>query len=140
MCIYSCRPREYVVQETLEHSSTVDENLEKLMDSGFGIVTRNLTDSGEKISPSDKMLSIDEQNLSGELMAAKKLIILKYMEKEFNKTLEENKDATTAVIGMGPDGGPVIGIVKEGKLLSNIGMTIYYNPKGQQIAKFMMIN
>ena len=136
--IYSCRSRDDVIKETLQHSATVEENLEKLLDAGIGICADT-----PKLEPSKNMslLSEKEKTFMNDLRKGRKLIKLKKLdlEKEFKEVYAQHNKAELMMVSMLNNGGPVFGLVEENKLVSNIGVHMYYNSDGKQVNEYVLI-
>lgn len=134
--LYSCRPREYVIKETLENSKSIEENLEKLLDCGVCVCINE-----EKISPDDIMMKEKEKDTMNELSKGKKLLKLRELdlEKEFSVAYEKNKDAEMVVVGMKNNGGPILALSKDGRIVSNVGIHIYHDADGNKVHEYMII-
>lgn len=66
----SCRPREYVIKETLTHSKSMEENFKKLKNSG----TLIMFSEGEVLDKNDKI--IGQSELFSKIQEGKKKIVL----------------------------------------------------------------
>lgn len=95
----------------------------------------------EKIRPNDKILQSQEKNILNYLSNGKKLIRLKKidLETEFNKACEENEGADMVVVGLNRNGGPILALSKDGKIVSNIGIKIYHDSDGNKITSFILL-
>ena len=137
--LYSCRPRDYVIKETLEHSKSIEENLEKLKESGDII---SLDEEKFAISKSDKLLSEEEQSLSSLVLKGKKLLKVTKVDlaKILNKAHEENPDATLAMYAMAHDGSPIFALVKNNKIICPIGMKISHDSNGDKVCSYIPLS
>lgn len=137
--LYSCRPRDYVIKETLQHSKSIEENLEKLKESGDII---SLEEDKFAISKSDKLLSESEMNLSSLVLKGKKLLKVKKVDlaEIFNNTLEKNSDATLAMHAMAHDGSPIFALVKNNRIISPIGLQISLDTNGNKVHSYLPLS
>ena len=121
--LYSCRPRDYVIEETLRHSRTMEENLDKLEESGF-VITKDITKEREE--KDFKRLSDQEISLANLIKEGKKLVVVKTVnpKDEYERCQKDNPDVEPSMIALGPTGAAVMALVKNGKLLSPMGFEI----------------
>lgn len=135
----SCRPREDVIKETLTHSESLEENLEKLENAG-DYVHFELDNLDESLAEGDIKLNDAEIEMSKKIMNGEKLAVLTKadLEKEFMKDLNNNPGAQIVACGTLSDKTPISGLVKDGKLVSNIGMNIFMH-NGQQMVEYMYL-
>lgn len=138
--LYSCRPREYVIQETLKHSRSMEENLEKLEESGFVITKDDKVDKNDtRVRPlSENEKSLAELIKEGNMKAT---IITINPKEEYERCVSMNPGCEPSLVAMGPNGEAIMGLVKDGKLLSKIGfeMGMYDFKTHQKYVKFKSI-
>lgn len=136
--IYSCRPRQEVIEETLTHHSSIDENLKKLEEAGIGIVVNTTED---RIIPTDIVPSESTKQMSAHIMEGTKRIIVSVVDPEqiFNDIMNNNEGAELALIAMTHNGGAIMGIVKDGHLLSDIGLQIDHDTYGNKRITYVPI-
>ena len=131
---FSCRPREYVIKETLEFRESIEENLEKLEISG-----NICSNEKKKISDNDVLMN-DKEIKFGELISkGLKMINFKEINFEdvFNKYQNENPNATLSMMGMGPNGEAIMGLGLDGKIICPIGLSITINSDGEQTINYI---
>jgi hypothetical protein len=131
----SCRPREYVIKETLEYCSSMEENLEKLAESG-DIVSKN---GNQKISENDVVLNNKEISLAQLIKEGKKLISFKKVDlKEiFSEAEKKYPNAKTFVCAMGYNGAPIFALIENSKIVCPIGITASFDNNGNQIISYV---
>ena len=114
--VFSCRPREEVISETLKHSESMEENLKKLEQTGVFV------SSNEQEEPNVQVLSEEHMSLSKLISLGKKKLILKNINpmEEFNNARYKNPGLEPSAIGFN-NGVPVFGLVKDNKLVSPFG-------------------
>ena len=132
----SCRPRDYVIQETLTHSESMEENLEKLEEAGEMIT---FTQDNSTLAERDIKISEERLPLTKLIQNGKKLIKIREvnLEEIFQKCSEQNLDVEPSVIRMLPDGSPILALVKNGKIICPIGINIYFNQSGEQMIRYI---
>ena len=138
--LISCRPREYVVKETLTHSSTMEENFEKLEEAGDYVhfdsknVDAALTDGDIKIDES-------EMELSKKIGMCEKLVTVKKLDlqKTFQEDMANNGGAHIKIFARMTDGSSIMGMFKNGKMVSDIGFSIFVDENNQQKTKYIHI-
>lgn len=136
---YSCRPRKYVISETLEFSKSIEENLEKLELAGSIV---NLGDKFQKATDRDVVLSQKEIDFGELIGQGKKLIKFEKVnfEEVFKKHESDNPGARLVVVALAPNGGPVLGLVKDSALVCPIGVNIYNDNEGNQKFNYIPLN
>lgn len=114
--VFSCRPREEVIYETLKHSESMEENLKNLEQTGVFV------SSNEQEEPNVQVLSEEHMSLSKLISLGKKKLILKNINpmEEFNNARYKNPGLEPSAIGFN-NGVPVFGLVKDNKLVSPFG-------------------
>lgn len=123
--VFSCRPREEVISETLKHSESMEENLKKLEQTGVFV------SSSERIKDEPNVQALSEElgiglahamSLSKLISLGKKKLILKNINpmEEFNNARYKNPGLEPSAIGFN-NGVPVFGLVKDNKLVSPFG-------------------
>ena len=87
----SCRQRKDVITETLIHSLTMEENLEKLKEAGDVIIISDL----ENVLDKNTDIKIDKNNLNLSIQKGKKLLQINEssLEDIFNRAIMENPNA-----------------------------------------------
>ena len=132
--LVSCRPREYVIKETLDHSSSMEENLEKLMIAGE-LVNKNET----KISPDDVILSESEKSLSQLIREGKKLIRFKEVnfEEIFINAQKKYPNCQPQLYAMGRNGESILALINYGLIVCPIGICISITSTGEQKYQFV---
>lgn len=130
------RPREYVIKETLEYSSSIEENLEKLENAGDIVsVTSNIS----KLSSSDMLYEDKEQKLCKSIMEGKKL--MKFTNVDFSEMFEnyykQFPNAELAVHGMTQTGGAIMVLVDNNKIVCPISVIISHNQQGEQVFQYV---
>ena len=133
--IYSCRPRNAVIEETLEHHKTLRDNLDLLDDAGFMVIKSDSQTSG--INEFDDT----QKSVADLLKEGKKLlrIIKVSLEESFQCTLKSNPDAKVVSIGGFSDGSKIMGIVDSTGIISHVAMLIETNESGQETRKYIKI-
>lgn len=132
---YSCRPRKYVIEETLTHSKSMEENLEKLEESGDIINIIN------KLNNTEAELSKGDKDLSLLIREGKKLmkVIKVELSEIFKKTYEENKDAAMTMHAMGNDGSPIFALVKSNQIICPVGVKISIDTDGNKVQSYVAL-
>lgn len=124
----SCRKRKYVIEETLSHNISMEDNLEKLEESGdFMIFGTNPKKDDEKT----KLVS-----LVGE---GKKLIKLEDIdfEDEFQEILDKNENAKLILYAILMDDSEIHVIADGEKILCPIGLNIIKTEEGEELRQFI---
>ncbi|AYV82016.1 MAG: hypothetical protein Homavirus2_20 [Homavirus sp.] len=127
-CIYSCRPKEYALKELLKHSSSYEENFEKLNNVGRICFNSDIID--KKITQfSDSEKDILQQIRNAEVKLNVEIIDAKT---HFEQTCNviRNKYGVypkKVVIGLNHHGGPIYGLALDDKLVSSIGYSEFYD-------------
>tara|TARA_B100000886_G_scaffold183994_1_gene126233 strand:- start:901 stop:1662 length:762 start_codon:yes stop_codon:yes gene_type:complete len=132
----SCRPRKYVIEETLKYSSSIEENLEKLDEAGEIV---NINSDKSKLSNNDVMLDNKEIDLSKLIIECRKLMKVKKVElsKIFEDSYKQFPKATMAMHAMAHDGSPIMALVNEDKIVCPIGVKITMNNRGERTEEFV---
>ena len=130
----SCRPRNYVIQETLTYSESMDENLEKLEEAGE-FITFNVDDS--ILADGDIKIPDESIPLTKLIQNGKKLAKIRKInfEEVFQKCSEQHPDAEVKMIKMMNDGSPLLALIKDSQIVCPIGINITYQ-NGEKIAKY----
>ena len=133
--IYSCRPRNSVIKETLEHHKTLRDNLDLLDDAGFMVIKSDLQNSG--INEFDDT----QKSVADLLKEGKKLLrIVKIsLEESFQCTLKSHPDAKIVQIGGFNDGSKIMGIVNSTGIVSQVAFMVETNESGQETRKYFNI-
>ncbi|MBI96548.1 hypothetical protein CL656_05330 [bacterium] len=136
--IVSCRPREFVIKETLDHSSSIEENLEKL-EYGGDII--NVIEGGdnEPLSKNDYMLNEKEKSLNEIILEGKKLVTFKEVnfEEVFANAQKEHPNSKPQLYAMGRNGEPIFALVNDGVIVCQIGFCIAITSTREKIYKFV---
>ena len=116
--IFSCRPRDEVISETLKHSESMEENLKKLEQTGVFVSTEERI----KDEPNVQEMSEEYASLSELISLGRKRLVAKNInpEEEFKKDRSKNPDLEPSSIGF-DNGVQVFGLVKDNKLVSPYG-------------------
>ena len=136
---YSCRPRKYVIEETLKFRKSIEENLEKLELAGSVI---SIGDKIQKISEMHEIFNQKENDLGELIGQGRKLIKFQKVnfEQVFKKHESDNPGARLVVVAVAPNGGPILGLVKDSALVCRIGVNIYYDNERQKVSKYIPLN
>ena len=126
----SCRPRKYVIEETLSHNESIEDNLNKLEEAGDMVVFNNDVPEGDV-----RVEQTDETDL---LQEGKKKIVIKKVSYEeiFKKTYEKYPNAKPAVYSMLSDGSPLYVLVDNNQIVCPIGMSPYTENNEQKVKYF----
>ncbi len=134
--IFSCHPREEVITETLNHSDSMEENLEKLEKTGVFIPVGMETEDTQTIL--DNNLSLPD--LIG--LGKKKIVVtVVNPQEEFEKDHSKYLDLAPVQIGVN-NGLAVFGLVKNKQLVSSFGFemgTTTVDDKEQKFINFRAI-
>lgn len=135
--IVSCRPRHFVIKEVLEHSSSIQENLNKLEEAGE--LTNKIVGNEDTLHKNDYILNDNEKTLSQLILEGKKLIKFEKVnfEETFKKAQEEYPNSEPKLYAMGKNGEPILALVNEGKIVCPIGICISMSANGKQIVTFV---
>lgn len=133
--IYSCRPRDSVIKETLEHHRTLRDNLELLDDAGFMVKKSEVQNSGIK-EFSDVQKSVAELLSEGKKLLK---VVEISLEESFQCTIKSNPDAKVVPIGGFNDGSKIMGIVNSTGIISHVAMLIETNESGHESRKYIKI-
>lgn len=131
----SCRPRNLVIEETLTHSKSMEENLEKLELGGdFITFTEDILDEKEDIK-------INKSDINSKLQAGTKLVKLELRdyEKIFNQYKNDNPDAKILTYATLQNGAPFNILVEENKIVCPVGFHPYTDSEGNTKYKYMPI-
>ena len=135
--IVSCRPREYVIKETLENSASMEENLEKLENAGE--ICNNMKGDTEPLSKSDYVFNEREKSLNQLILEGKKLITFKEVDFEeiFRNAQNQYPNSQPQLYAMGKNGEPILALINEKKIVCPIGLYICMSSTGEQTYKFV---
>lgn len=122
----SCRPRQSVIEETLTHSSSMEENLCKLKEAGDLMIITDLDD----ILDTKTDIKIDQNDLNAQIQAGTKLLkITKFtLEEIFMKTAAANPTAKVV-----PICANISGLIDNGKIICQVGICLPSN-------KYVLLN
>jgi len=136
--IISCRPRALVIKETLEHSSSIEENLSKLEESGE--ITKKDIDNNFLLSDNDDVLSKGERSLTELVLEGKRLI--KFTEVNFEEIYQNAKKnfplSKEVLYKMGKNGESILALVNDGKIICPIGICILIE-SDQKVIKYVLL-
>ena len=134
----SCRPREYVIKETLTYSSSMEENLEKLEDAGEFIV---LTSNKDEVIIPNEDTKIEQNDINNKIQdgSVKLNIVTVNFEEMLNNAKNEHPNAKLMVRSMLKDGSPILVLVDNNTIVCPIGVNIYHNEKGEKLIRYMPI-
>ena len=134
--IFSCHPRDQVVEETLKHSESMEENLLKLEQTGVFISSESTSEDTPTVP--DDQLSLPELVALGK----KKMIVTSVNpQEEFEKDHSNYPDLEPVQIGV-DKGLAVFGLVKDKQLVSSYGFemgTTTIDDKEQKFLNFRAI-
>ena len=133
----SCRPRKYVIEEILSHSSTLEENLEKLKKSGDFIIY----DEKKNSVLNDDVQKVDKNDFNTMLQEGRLLLTVKSIDAEeiFTKCCNENPGAKLELFSLLPDGSPLTVLTLDNKIICDIGVNIYFKD-GKKCMRYMSVN
>lgn len=129
-----------------------NENLEKLEVSGLmthpSIFSEGNKEKLEKfgdIKPLDKLDSKNKMTLlcNGHIkLNIENKQIDEILDEDMKKAKEKYPEAevTNTMVGMGPSGGPILGFFINDKLISQIGVTIFFDKTGKQVMEYVLLN
>ena len=135
--IASCRPRHLVIQEVLQHSSSIEENLEKLEEAGE-IVNKEVGNS-DPLSSKDYVLNDNEKSLNELILEGKRLIKFERVsfEEIFKKAQSDYPNSQPQLYSMGKKGEPILALVNEGQIICPIGICISMSDNGEKLISFV---
>lgn len=136
----SCRPRDHVIEETLTHSESVEENLTKLLEAG-DYYAFDLDKADESVAEKDIKFNEAEISLSEMIGQGKKLAIVTKMnlQYEFEKDSVASPNAQLVVYAMMNDGSPLSVLAENGLLVSNVGVNIFHDDEGNKCVKYLYL-
>jgi len=132
----SCRPRELVIKETLTHSRTLEENLEKLRDAG-DLVIRDQDDVPTAEKFPESQMPLNKAISEGLKKAVAKVVDLREV---LQRDLQECPDAQPVLYAMDPHGTPVFIYVHDGKLASRVAFSIGYDENGNKVTRLITVS
>lgn len=135
--IVSCRPREYVIKETLDHSSSIEENLEKLEYGGD--ICNSIKGDDKPLSKNDYLLNDKEKSLNELILEGKKLVRFKEVnfEEIFINTQNKYPNSQPQLYAMGRNGEPIFALVNDGVIICQIGLCITMTNTGEKEYEFV---
>lgn len=142
-CIYSCRPKEAAIKEVLHNWKTYEDNFEALKYTGATVFSELNKDKlvGQKVFSEHEMsdfelISNNLNKIMFEFVPTEDLI------KELKAELKNKfkKDPEEVMLGMSDKGGPFFGFAIDGKIVSNIGFTMYHDKSGKLITEMIKIS
>ena len=121
--IVSCRPRHLVIKEVLTCHPDESDNLHHLLYAGY------ITTGEETSVPDVHILNENERTTMERLSSGTVLLKLNKVNPReiFERALQENPGIEPVIIGTYHDGSPKLAIVKDGQLLCDIVMRIFYS-------------
>ena len=129
----SCRPREYVIKETLTHSSSMEENLDKLAEAGDLFCFNNEDDAftGD--------IKIDQNDVNKQIQNGTRRIKLETISFEnlVNEAKQLHPKADLAAHAFLNDGSILMALVDDNKIVCPIGLNIYHDKDGTQCVRYM---
>ena len=134
---FSCRPRDYVIKETLEFSKSLEENMEKLEISG-----NICSNEKKKISDNDVILNNEQIEFGKLISKGLKMINIKEINFEdvFNKYQNENPNATIGMVAMGHNGEAIMALILNGQIICPIGLSIGHDTDGNKKINYIPLN
>jgi hypothetical protein len=134
-CVYSCRPKEYAINEVLQHWPTYEKNFENLKYAG-SLACENINDD---TFPGTIKFDNDEMQFNDHIVNnTKKLIYEEITPSEFlNDVVDECKEKygeepKEIFIGYSTIGTPVYGLVINNNLVCAMGYTVYNDETGEE--------
>lgn len=129
----SCRPREYVIKETLTHSSSMEENLDKLEEAG-DLLSFKIEDDAFK---SD--IKIDKNEVNKEIQNGTRRIKLETIQFEnlINEAKELHPNADFAAHAFLNDGSILMALIDDNKIVCPVGLNIYHDKEGTQRVRYI---
>ena len=152
-CYFSCKPREYALQEVLDNYTSYDENFENLNKAGnlcINMENTNMENTNIENNENNENIENIENNESSlikKLMNNKiKLIFKKLTPKESIEQMSEDIIKTTGgkptihIIGKLNDESPIMAfLLNDGKVASNIAWSLQ-KENGETIYKLIDLN
>ena len=129
----SCRPREAVIEETLTHSSSMEENLDKLEEAGDLIGFKNEDDAFKD----DK--KIDQNEVNNQIQDGNMRIKLEKISFEnlINEAKQLHPKADFAAHAFLNDGSILMALIDDNKIVCPIGLNIYHDKEGTQRVRYI---
>lgn len=137
--MFSCRPPPFAMEEVLKHSSTYEENLEKLANAGSFFSDGKNLDIYE--CPDFEKIDDEEQKLSVKVIYNK--VLIRISEKQillsqyFARLEKQYPDVSASPVGIHQSGGPIFAFISKGEMVSNIGFYIFFDGNGDQCVKII---
>ena len=131
----ACKPRNLVIKETLTHSSSMEENLNKLEHGGdFITFTNDILDEKTDII-------INKDEINSKIHEGTKLIKLQLInyEKIFNDCKDKHPKAEVVVYALLENGNPFYILVENKQIICSIGFHPYTDSDGNTNNKYMPI-
>jgi hypothetical protein len=135
-CIFSCKPKQYALAEVLTHSSSYEENLEKLNETSLEIIYENISYLKKDLDMS--LINKLSKNIIKCVINSKQCI-----DDEMTKLRKDGHDPILSLCGMtrGCGGGaPIFGIMVNGKLASDMGIITEVDYDGQISSKIVKLS
>lgn len=136
----SCRPRNHVIKETLTHSKSIEENLNKLFEAG-DYYAFDLDKAEKSLAKGDIKYNDAEISLSELIGQGKKLATVTKLDlqAEFEKDSASSPNAQLVMYAMMSDGSPISVLAENGLLVSNVGVNIYHDEEGNKCIRYLYL-
>ena len=148
MLVASCRPKDDAMRELLTYHRSYEDNFNLLNDCG-GMVSIKETITEEEFNKQieeKRNKSLDQIDIYDKLThnrikvgSVSNRTPKEVLEDDIKKVEKTGMKVEQKMVGMGPGGGPILGYFTEAGLISGIGVHIYHNESGEQMARFIKI-
>lgn len=142
-CIYSCRPKQYAIEEVLTNWKSYEESFEKLAETGFITVIDMKKEKKEDIQVGDEHLHIlnDSERTKNNFISdnTKKINFITISINDYlsdlikSITTKFGKAPEQKLVGLTRNGGGIMGLFIDDELVSDIGITMERNQKMELI-------
>ena len=149
MLIASCRPRASAMKELLTYHSSYEDNFNLLNDCGGMVSVKECISEEEfkKQNEEKKIKSPDQMDIYDKLThnrikigSVSNRTPKEVLEDDIKKVESAGLKVEQKMVGMAPNGGgPILGYFTEAGLISGIGVHIYTDDSGEQMARFLKI-
>jgi len=122
-CIYSCRPKEFALEELHEFAENYDDNFEKLALAG-SVTVNDTTEVPEEGILSDKaktgMELLAENSRKIEIEKVTADMIIGQIQEQYR--MERGENPELRICGMGPNGQPVMAFCIGSQVIADVGV------------------
>lgn len=154
VCIYSCRPKEFALQELLTHWPTYDENLANLKFAGLIVLDRDRDNDAllSETSTNNRVVLFnnEQQHAHDQITSNKRKVKIEtisatdYFEREAQLIQEKySQQPSLQVVAMGHNGGPIVAffINQDGNDIrcSDVSYHIYYDDHGSKLIRLVNV-